>query len=179
MIKKKKGFTLIEMIAAIAMFAIISLVFVSMISFAFKINSINRQTYESDTNSKIFFETLKKNENKIPKPITPEPAQPSPRAPNNGRYIMTFNNGSDEIDTFVQNKLLQNKMTLMDLDPRTDMDDMVAFVKAIPSAKDYAIVIEIKWDTESEVFEIETWSWEISKGKVSMVSRKTLIGPKI
>ncbi|MGL5086349.1 MAG: prepilin-type N-terminal cleavage/methylation domain-containing protein, partial [Clostridium sp.] len=56
--KKEKGFTLVEMIAAIAIFGIISIVTVSMLSFAFKYNAINRETYEADTNSKIFFESI-------------------------------------------------------------------------------------------------------------------------
>lgn len=180
--KKKKGFTLVEMIAAVAIFAIVSVASISMISFCFKYNSINRQTYEADTNSKIFFECLKKTENRIVKPITP--AIPIPAS---GSYVFAFDDASDVtngIDAFIKNNMLVGSMTNAptggDLYIKdTNAINVITNTEVMFPNKKYALAFNIIWDSANEVFEFETWSWDIRKGEISMVNRKTFIGPKI
>lgn len=178
--KRKKGFTLMEMIAAIAIFAIISVGCISMISFCFKYNAINRQTYEADTNSKMFFECLNKKENRIQKPSA-TPAVPPAIIPSNGNYVFAFDDGSDAvagIDSFIKNNILMNSMTSVG-DPSADIGAVLSSVKAAFPNKKYAIVFSLEWNNSNEVYEFETWSWDLNKGEISVVKRKTFIGPKI
>lgn len=184
--RKEKGFTLIELIASVAIFTIISIVTISMLSFAFKYNSINRKTYEADTNSKILFESLKKESNRInvSARVPGVGATPAPRVPSvpNGTYVIAFDEGSHNtsgIDALVLDKFINAPRNIVALDPSTNIAGVMSDVKTRFPSNKYAIVIKSTWDDVNELFIIETWSWDLNKGEISMINRKTLIGPKI
>ena len=69
-VKKKKGFTLIEIAVALAAFVIVMLAITGILISVIKISSINSATYSTDNISKVLFETLKEDRvalNNMPK----------------------------------------------------------------------------------------------------------------
>ena len=60
-VKKKRGFTLIEMIVALATFTIVMLAITGIIISVIKYTSINKSNYDTDNISKVFFETIREN----------------------------------------------------------------------------------------------------------------------
>lgn len=175
-LKKKKAFTIVEMIAAISMFMIISLTAISMFTFVVKLNAINRKTYDADIYSKAFFETIK-----AYKPKVGEKA-------NEGYYLYTFNNVS-EIETFAKGifnvtapKVSEYGYILAKQQATANNKNIAMEIKINYQGNDGSNVVinpSISDNVKAEnLFEIEVWVWDVTKGEVSRVNRKTIISPE-
>ncbi|MEG0297726.1 MAG: prepilin-type N-terminal cleavage/methylation domain-containing protein [Clostridium sp.] len=181
--RKKRGFTLIEVMVGIALFSIISMVLVSVMSFSLRMNYINKDTYDADSYSKAFFEAIKNNECKPKKPSAP-PVVFSPRV-----YYKTFID-VDEVTKYAKdgfaNIIDTSDATIVGKNPGnlvssdTELTTAITNVKANPDNPDHTIgfMIKVMWDVDDEVYKLETWTWNIEKGETTLVNRKTLIAPR-
>lgn len=176
-LNKKKAFTLVEMIAAVSMFMIISLAVLSMITYVFKINAINRKTYDANIYAKATLESLKAYKPKVGVNIK------------EGSYIFTFNDMSD-MDLSNYYKIFMDSSVengVPNIEATTVQGYEIARQKAINNNKNVAMEVFVKWQgkavgditiKETHLAEIEVWVWDISKGEISEVNRKTIISPE-
>lgn len=178
--KKNKGFTLVELIASLAIFTILSVTIVSLITLSIKHNSINKQRYESDLNSKTFIELMNSSSNRPEKPLpTPLPIPTPSFFSRNGNYFFKFDTENELID-FVNNVFVKTESEsmmsyLLASDPEANILDAMEEVKLYSSSKRFGIIIASKWDNGSGIYDIDLWSWDINKGKPSLVNRKVLL----
>ncbi|MFR4995943.1 MAG: PilW family protein [Clostridium paraputrificum] len=161
-VKKKKGFTLIEIAVALAAFVIVMLAITGILISVIKFSSINSATYSTDNISKVFFETLKEDRvalNNMPKTV-------------DTKYKCGFSN-ADEVRTFVKDHLLDS-----DLSNKPDgVSDPSDFNLCKQSSSDYSMGINISWNTDG-FYEVETWCWDTNKGESSLINRKTYVTPR-
>lgn len=187
--KKKKGFTLIEVIVALGAFMIIMLAITSILMTTIKYTGINKRTFDSNSISREFFEVMK--ENRISMPMdTATPPQPNPKKLTSGNDEVSFKASFDDKDGlvekqvryFVINKFLKGTVPITDelASPALPSD----FTSCKGSFK-YSMGIKIKWTPLNAtgtptkgVYEIETWCWDTNKGESSLVNRKTFLAPK-
>ena len=94
-VKRKKGFTLIEVVVALAAFTIVMLAITGILISVINLTSINSATYSTDNISKVFFETLKEDRTTLNN--MPQVA--------NTEYKCGFSN-ADEVRIFVKDHLL-------------------------------------------------------------------------
>ena len=161
-VKKKKGFTLIEIAVALAAFVIIMLAISGLLISVIKISSINSATYSTDNISKVFFETLKEDRvalNNMPKTV-------------GTKYKCSFSN-ADEVRTLVKEHLLDD-----DSSNKPDgVSDPSDFNLCKQSSSEYSMGIYINWNADG-FYEIETWCWDTNKGESSLINRKTYVTPR-
>ena len=60
-VKKKKGFTLIEVVVALAAFSLVMLAVTGILLSVIKVTGVNSRTYKTDNISKVLFETIREN----------------------------------------------------------------------------------------------------------------------
>ena len=174
---KKKAFTIVEMIAAISIFMIISLAALSMVTYVFKVNAINRKTYDADIYAKSTFEGLKAYKPKVGLNLK------------EGSYIFTFNDMND-MDSSNYYKIFMDSSVeggVPNPISATVQGYENAKQKALSNNKNVVMEVFVRWqgkaigDTtikESHLAEIEIWVWDITKGEISEVNRKTIISPE-
>lgn len=159
--RKKKGFTLIEIVVAVAIFSIIMLAVTSILINVINLSSINKKTYNADSSSKIIFETIR--ENRPSKLATPSSL--------NGSFKGEVDN-ANEIRNFVVNQILGTGVRNTVVDP----SDFGA-CKSV-NDKQYSIGVHLQWNDAEGFYEIETWVWDTKKGESTLVNRKTYLTPR-
>lgn len=169
--KRKKGFTLIEMVATLAIFTIVIVMITSLIVTLFKYNSINKKTFDSNSMSKVFFETVRGNR---PSDVLTYPG--------NNTYYIAFNN-EEELVSSIKDKLLIDSISDgggFILGRCLSTDDFNSLKnKSGVQGKSYLIKVSVNKNLREKVYEFNTESWHIPKGEVSIVSRKNLISSEI
>lgn len=176
MSRKKKGMSLVEVIAAMSIFVIISLAISTTILFSMRISSNNRTKFQSNANSKTFIELIKSDTYRPKKPKAAVAGTPPvPREGIlTGWYYDSFKDDS-ELDIVVQN--IESR-TIEDLDTVIPTFETVK-VKAPPSSTDkYLMAIKVKWNTTDNIYEIDIKSWDLQKGEASSIDRRILVAPK-
>lgn len=161
-VKKKKGFTLIEVVVALAAFTIVMLAITGILISVINLTSINSSTYSTDNISKAFFETLKEDRvtlSNIPKDSTK-------------KYKCGFSD-EGEVRTFIKNRLLTKDSSSR---PENVLDPS-NFSLCNQSSSKYTMGIEVKWNNDG-FYEIETWCWDTNKGESSLINRKTYLTPR-
>lgn len=161
-VKKKKGFTLIEIVVALAAFTIVMLAITGILISVINLTSINSATYSADNISKAFFETLKEDRatlNNIPKDSTK-------------KYKCGFSN-EDEVRIFIKDRLLSSDSSNK---PDTVLEPS-DFSSCKESSSKYSMGIEVNWNADG-FYEIETWCWDTNKGESSLINRKTYLTPR-
>ena len=171
--RKKRGFTLVELMASLAVFIILTVTMVSMIMLAIKHNSINKQRYESDLNCKAAIELMKDSSNR-----------PKNKGNRNGDYYFAFDNEADIkgfiskfVDTADGSAGLEQFDSTIKLENSDGLAAAMQKVKDMYSDKKYAIILSSKWNDSNKLYEIELWSWDINKGRPSLINRKILLRP--
>ncbi|MGG7161689.1 prepilin-type N-terminal cleavage/methylation domain-containing protein [Clostridium baratii] len=165
--KKKKGFTLIEIIAGLAIFVIVLTTATSLIITLFKYNSINKETFDSNSKSKIFFETVRGNR---PSDIYTYPSD--------NNYYIAFNDDNDLVvatkDNLLKNTLNSTSSYVMGT---CNGGDGLGALKAKPGVidKKYVLKVNAKKNTTQKVYEFYVSTWNIPKGETSIIERKALI----
>lgn len=176
--KKKKGFTLIEITVALAAFSIVMLAITSILISTIKITAVNKKTYDSDSISKVFFESLREN----------RPARDNGNETQfEGCYTASFGDSSnDTLDEVRQvayylfdssnnkniNKISSSVETLKD----SSVTDENRYALCKDGSKLYSMAFYVKWISDG-YYEIETWCWNNSQGGDSLVTRSTFVTP--
>lgn len=180
--KKNKGFTLIEVMVGIALFAVVSAVLVSVMSFSFRMNYTNKANYDADSYSKSFFESIK---NDACKPIG-----------QSSNFTNKYYTGFDDVSEVYQyaekrmNDLSRAVYPSIDESGvgKTAEEIIESFDGTAYANKNIGFVMEIHWKNDEpaptdtnkvyKIYEIETWTWDVDKGIASMINRKTLLAPR-
>lgn len=178
--RKKKGMTLIEVIAAIAIFMIVAVAVTSTIAFTIRANDSNVAKLDANTNSKSFIEYFKQKANR------PERYEVGPpeKGLSPGVYDMAFKDEA-EIKIFIDTLLRRTSATIPTVVKRVTVPSNVTFDNALASigtnkraGDKYILTAKINWDNTNLVYVIDIWSWEIDKRSTSEINRRVLIGPK-
>lgn len=187
-IKKKKGFTLIEVVAGLAMFAIVSSVIMNMILDVNKYNAENKNQFDTSSMSRAFNEAIK---NKRPKdnpyPTTWDEETSNVDGPKKTYYI-GFNT-IDDLNDSIKTKLL-NKNFIDDNGKKEEIDTTYTIRKIEGSETDkveelskksYAnnykygikITVQKKYIEKVYVFDIDTI--DVKGGLTTVTTRKFAI----
>lgn len=169
--KKKKGFTLIEMIAGLAIFVIVLTTATSLIITLFKYNSINKETFDSNSKSKIFFETVRGNR---PSDIY---TYPTNNKNQHYYYFIAFNADNELVDA-TKDLLKKNIGSTSPYIVNTcSSGDGLIELKAKPGVidKKYVLKIDVQEISNQHVYEFNVSTWNIPKGETSIIERKALI----
>ncbi|WP_326511756.1 type II secretion system protein [Clostridium intestinale] len=168
--KKKKGFTLIEMIASMAMLVLIFSVIASLMLLAIKTNVRNEKDLDSNSVSKAFVELV--NSKKVDNILS----MPDADKDNNilvdmsgNQYKITFDD-VDDLNNLV-NKLFSKATYGSFKDITSDFENIS------DDGKKYAIKIEVSEVKEDEVstYKIDINSWNLNNINTSKINRKIYI----
>ena len=187
-IKKKKGFTLIEVVAGLAMFAIVSSVIMNMILDVNKYNAENKNQFDTSSMSRAFNEAIK---NKRPKdnpyPTTWDEATSNVDGPKKTYYI-GFNT-IDDLNASIKNQLL-NKNFIDDNGKKEETDTTYTIRKIEESETDkveelskksyankykYGIKITVQKKDIEKVYLFDTDTIDVKGGLTTITTRKFAI----
>lgn len=168
--KKKKGFTLIEMIASMAMLVLIFSVIASLMLLAIKTNVRNEKDLDSNSVSKAFVELV--NSKKVDNILSIPEADKDKNIlidMSGNQYKITFDD-VDELNNLVNN--LFSKATYGSFKDITS-----DFENISDDGKKYAIKIEVSEVKEDEVstYKIDINSWNLNNINTSKINRKIYI----
>ena len=187
-IKKKKGYTLIEVVAGLAMFAIVSSVIMNMILDVNKYNAENKNQFDTSSMSRAFNEAIK---NKRPKdnpyPTTWNGATSNVDGPKKTYYI-GFNT-IDDLNDSIKTKLL-NKNFIDDNGKKEETDTTYTIRKIEGSETDkveelskksyankykYGIKITVQKKDVEKVYLFDTDTIDVRGGLTTVTTRKFAI----
>lgn len=187
-IKKKKGFTLIEVVAGLAMFAIVSSVIMKMILDVNKYNVENKNQFDTSSMSRAFNEAIK---NKRPKD-NPYPATWDEETSNvdgpKKTYYIGFNT-IDDLNASIKNKLL-NKNFIDDNGKKEETDTTYTIRKIEESEIDkveelskksyankykYGIKITVQKKDVEKIYLFDTDTIDVKGGLTTVTTRKFAI----
>lgn len=150
--KKKKGFTLIEVIASIAMLVIIFSVISSLMLLTIKVNIRNEKDLDSNSVSKAFVELINSKKDADFKVNTLDNV-----------YILVFDNIAELQNIFNNEFILGNSSIIK----QENFD-----IATLDNSKKYAIKVKvIIKDLELGVLQFNITSWNLSKISTSEISR--------
>ncbi|WP_197283162.1 type II secretion system protein [Clostridium intestinale] len=150
--KKKKGFTLIEVIASIAMLVIIFSVISSLMLLTIKVNIRNEKDLDSNSVSKAFVELINSKKDADFKVNTPDNV-----------YILVFDNIAELQNIFNNEFILGNSSIIK----QENFD-----IATLDNSKKYAVKVKvIIKDLELGVLQFNITSWNLSKVNTSEISR--------
>lgn len=187
-IKKKKGFTLIEVVAGLAMFAIVSSVIMNMILDVNKYNAENKNQFDTSSMSRAFNEAIK---NKRPKdnpyPTTWDEETSNVDGPKKTYYI-GFNT-IDDLNDSIKTKLL-NKNFIDDNGKKEETDTTYTIRKIERSETDkveelskksyankykYGIKITVQKKDVEKIYLFDTDTIDVKGGLTTVTTRKFAI----
>lgn len=187
-IKKKKGFTLIEVVAGLAMFAIVSSVIMNMILDVNKYNAENKNQFDTSSMSRAFNEAIK---NKRPKdnpyPTTWDEATSNVDGPKKTYYI-GFNT-IDDLNASIKNQLL-NKNFIDDNGKKEETDTTYTIrkidgsetakveelsKKSYANKYKYGIKITVQKKDIEKVYLFDTDTIDVKGGLTTITTRKFAI----
>ncbi|MGL5150968.1 MAG: PilW family protein [Clostridium sp.] len=173
-LNKKKGFTLVELVAAMGAFVLIMVALTSLVITMTRSNSTNKKTFDANSNSRAFFEALKEERPLVVKDATGK-INDTEASKLNGKYGVAFNT-KEELRSYVKTQLIN------DLTPPSGLGGNpgnFADVKALATTgQKYCLGITIAWNSTEDVYKFETWSWDVNKGESSLVNRETFLAPR-
>ena len=187
-IKKKKGFTLIEVVAGLAMFAIVSSVIMNMILDVNKYNAENKNQFDTSSMSRAFNEAIK---NKRPKdnpyPTTWDEETSNVDGPKKTYYI-GFNT-IDDLNDSIKTKLL-NKNFIDDNGKEEETDTTYTIRKIEGSETDkveelskksyannykYGIKLTVQKKDVEKIYLFDTDTIDVKGGLTTVTTRKFAI----
>lgn len=160
--KKQRGMTLIEVIAAMAIFVLVATALVGTIGTAFTINARNRTRAQSNANSRTFIEIIKSETYRPEQYTTTTGIKP-------GYYNFGFRDDS-ELENIVKN--IESYRTA-----NSSVDFNIVSQVATGDNK-YVMAIKVNWLTTDKIYQFDIFSWDLSKGESSEISRRALVSPK-
>lgn len=169
--KKKKGMSLVELVAAMAILAIVSMAITSTLLLAVKSNSRNKAKLYSNECSRSFIELIKTQEYRPSKPSTPA----APKQFKEGWYYIACDN-SDDINAFIDTKIASPTAIAGTTNGSTLSS---AISKSGRSTQKFVMSIKIDWNSVDNVYDMDVYSWEVAVGEGSKMNRKVLLAPQI
>lgn len=164
--KKKKGFTLIEMIASMAMLVLIFSVIASLMLLAIKTNVRNEKDLDSNSVSKAFVELVNsKKENNILSMTDADKNKNILPAMSGNQYKISF----DDVEE------LSNLVEELFKSPESFKENDTDFNQILNDGNKYAIKIEITKIVSSDTYEINLNSWELNSINSSKINRQIYI----
>lgn len=187
--KKSDGFTLVEVIVALAAFMLVMLAITGILISVINYTATNRNSYKTDNMSKVFFETIRED-----RPTLSQMPSGSELISNEVSYKGEFST-EDELRSFIKNKLLKPGSR------PTTVSNPTSFADCKSSSKQFSIGIKMKYVDEAlnvpdvddedgdgnvteiivkhaKYYEIETWCWDTYEGESSIINRKTYVTPR-
>lgn len=152
--KKKKGFTLIEMIASMAMLVLIFSVIASLMLLAIKTNVRNEKDLDSNSVSKAFVELVNSDKSADYKVNT------------SGIYILAFKDTTELQNIFNTDFIPQNPSIIKPV----NFD-----ISTLASTKKYAIKVNVIKDPGLDILKFEITSWNLNKINTSEIYREIYI----
>jgi len=150
--KRKKGFTLIEMIASMAMLVLIFSVIASLMLLAIKTNVRNEKDLDSNSVSKAFVELVNSDKSADYKVNT-----------SGNMYILTFDNIT-ELQSIFTSDFIPAKTSVI----KADSFD----VSTLTGTKKYAIKVKVTTkDSTLGILQFDITSWNLNKISTSGISR--------
>lgn len=172
-LKKKKGFTLVEIIAAVAIFSIIVVFLTSLMGTIFKFSSVNKKTFDSNSISRGFYELIRNNR---PSSTNVYPSNLAGDGTNGVYYVIYVKDQTDlslAVTSFVTN-VTDTRFIKYDKTAKT-FDQ----IKSSNPSSDYkyAIQVLVKKETvgTNYYYELESQTWNLNKGETTEIKRKSLI----
>lgn len=167
--KRKKGFTLVEITAALAMFMIVMLAITTILFSVMKYQSMNQRTFNANAISKSVFEAIKEK----------RPALINNPQNLSGKYVIENVESNVDVEDFVNNKLFNTVSRPITISDPSNYENCESY------AGRYAIGLNVTWIKEGvdskgkEVgyYKVETWCWDTSRGKSSEINRTTFVTP--
>ncbi|MGL5412731.1 type IV pilus modification PilV family protein [Cetobacterium sp.] len=174
--RKRKGFTLIEVMAGLAVFAILATIVSSMILTVNKYNGENKNQFDSSSISRAFNERIKS--------IRPSknryPVDWKEDSGNSEYYYISFNS-IEELNKVIEEKLLKNnnKTEVIDgyyfkIDVNEEKIEDLSKESEIIGHK-YGIKIKVQNKEREKVYVFDTKTIEIDSGISSVVDRRFAI----
>lgn len=168
--KKKRGFTLVEMIAAVASFMIVMLAITTILISVIQQTSTNKRIYDANSISKSVFEVTSKNKPKLT--TTPDNL--------NGVYILKDINSEDDVRNSIVNQLYKSTLPKVGIAAGD-----ISFANCKDDSGKYSVVMNFKWlpqqwgtETRYGCYQVTTWTYENDKGESSLVKRTTYVTPR-
>lgn len=167
--KKKKGFTLIEMIASMAMLVLIFSVIASLMLLAIKTNVRNEKDLDSNSVSKAFVELLNSKKDAGYKINTGEKA-----------YILAFKDVDElegDFETFIKGEEVSGNSNFKIIDDYKNFK-VPNILETIGSDKNYLIKVRVTYennDVSLKVLKFEITSWNLEKYGTSEIVRTIYI----
>lgn len=166
--KNKKGFTLIEVIVALAAFMLIMTTITTILISTIRYSSMNSRNFNKNKISQSVFEAIKES----------NPGYPNPGDKYDGSFKIDVDNES-EIKVFVRGNIFK-------LGGSNSLDASNFSECSLGATKKYVVGISVKWRhdlypgaaTDIGVYEIKTYCWDREKGEGSEVQRSTFIYPR-
>ena len=162
-VKRKKGFTLVEIVVALASFMIVMLTITSILSTVIKYSSNNNKTFNLGKISQIIFETIK--EEKVD-------LNGKTKEDYEGGFNFTVND-ENELKNSVRNNIFKAKGNFSNTESFDSCNT--------DSSKRYCIGVNVQWiDRGSStspigVYKVEVNCWDVNKGETSLIHRVTRI----
>lgn len=170
--KKKKGMTLIEVVAAMAILAIISMAITSTMLMAVNGNADNKSKLYSNRNSRNLIEVLKAPEFKPDPPhVVGNPV--NPREYPLGWHYLAFDN-DDQVVDFVKNKVAGFGGTASLTEAQTLTE---AITLSGRTTQKFVMTVKVSWNFTDNVYQVDVYSWEVARDELSKIKRTILIAP--
>ncbi|MGL4874785.1 MAG: pilus assembly FimT family protein [Clostridium sp.] len=181
--KKKKGFTLIEAVAGLAMFAIVSTVIMNMIISVNKHNAMNKNQVDTHAISRAFNEAIK-----TARPVTIKDNLPDWEETDETKgktpkyYFIAVNNVEDLTKVVVKDFLDKGTNTvagipykLQDTTKDKSIEDLCGTAKDF----EYGIKIKVQKRIDEKVYLFETTTMHTEKGILTATDRQFAISSEV
>lgn len=174
MVKKKKGMTLLEIIVSMAVFSIVAVAITSTLMLTMKLTANNKAKLFANENSVTFIEFLKSEEYRPKK-------DGDAKQYKSGWYYVAFNDNT-EVESFIKNSI-DEPTSNPDIGMSASWNPDLATVKSNSgqTTEKFVLAINVRWNSSgdvSNVYDIDTYSWEVDRGETSKVNRRILLAPQ-
>ena len=183
-IKKKKGFTLIEVVAGLAMFAIVSTIIMNMVISVNKHNAMNKNKFDTYMVSKAFNETIKAS-----RPVSIKDTMPNwdntdeSKGGHPANYFIAFNN-IENLTDIVQGTLLKNSNPIISginysFNIVLSSQDIESLCNLYGKGYEYGIKIKIQKKVDEKVYLFDTVTMNIKEGVITSTERQFAISSEV
>ncbi|MGL5416013.1 MAG: pilus assembly FimT family protein [Clostridium sp.] len=182
--KKKKGFTLIEAVAGLAMFAIVSTVIMNMIMGVNKHNAMNKNQVDTHAISRAFNEAIKTARPVTIKDKLTDWEETDEAEGKNAKYYFIGINNVDDLSKVVIKKFLNKDDTGVNginykLQEVTELDEIEALCNNLGQDFEYGIKVKVQKKKIEKVYLFETITMGVKEGIITATDRQFAISSEV